>query len=706
MKFTAFLQQRLDERRQRNRLLRVERLEERQVLAGSVSGVAFNDLNSDGVFQPGAGETTVASQRVYIDANANGQFDSATEASALTAADGTYSIGNLAAGNYRLVLEGSEDWEQTAPRAPSNMWVTHYDSLYEYTRSGQLVRILPVEAPPGGRRDGYFGMKDVTVDHLGRIHVLQGDYQLAYISTFDPSTGLWQHHTSPELKSFYGNAEYGELSTEGDSLYVGLRRYNLLDWSSTLYTLPPFHSLSDVRMGLNGKLYGWNAGSPQYLAYEFDPATYVIQRELSLRDETNTRIHMTGLEVDAAGDMYAADINGRTYHYSPTGSLIGFQKLHNSYPSDLDLSTDGWLISGNRFGDAGGMSVNFTSPHVFTVSSIETFTAFTTYQGTGTSALPQFVTLATNENKVQVDFGAHKVGPVATDDAYSLDEDATLDVVAAGGVLENDSGLPLSATLLDDVQHGILTLREDGSFTYAPAHDFNGADSFAYQVTDSHDRTATGTVSLTVNPVNDPPTASDDHYDVNANCSGYALLVLKNDSVDPEIGEELEITQVGAPSQGGSAAIRADGKAILYEPAPGFSGEETLTYVAGDGHGGTDTATVTIQVIHSWHSVWHAADVDGDFYVVPLDALFVINELNSVGSHLLGAPPDEYIHLLDVDGDGYVSPIDALRVINELNFGPPPIPEGEAPAGIAKAGSGWEGLVLLLAEDVAGQRKR
>ena len=201
MKFPAFLQQRLDERRQRNRLLRVEQLEDRHVLDGSVSGVAFSDLNSDGVFQPGAGETTVASRRVYIDANANGQFDSATEASALTAADGTYSIGNLAAGNYRLVLEGSEVWEQTAPRAPSNMWVTHYDSLYEYTRSGQLVRILPVEAPPGGRRAGYFAMKDVTVDHSGRIHVLQGDYQLAYISTFDPATGTWQHHTSPEFTS-------------------------------------------------------------------------------------------------------------------------------------------------------------------------------------------------------------------------------------------------------------------------------------------------------------------------------------------------------------------------------------------------------------------------------------------------------------------------------------------------------------------------
>src|SRR6185503_6088842 len=111
MKFPAFRHPRIRECRKRNRLLRVEQLEGRQVLASSVSGAVFSDLNSDGVFQPAAGETAIASRRVYIDANANGRFDSATEASALTAADGTYSLGNLAAANYRLVLEGSEDWE-------------------------------------------------------------------------------------------------------------------------------------------------------------------------------------------------------------------------------------------------------------------------------------------------------------------------------------------------------------------------------------------------------------------------------------------------------------------------------------------------------------------------------------------------------------------------------------------------------------------
>src|SRR5262245_10211192 len=99
----------------RNRALCLERLEERHVLASSISGIIFSDLNSDGVFQPAAGETPVSGRRVFIDANANGRYDSSTEASALTAADGTYTIGNLAAGNYRLVLEGGADFEQTSP---------------------------------------------------------------------------------------------------------------------------------------------------------------------------------------------------------------------------------------------------------------------------------------------------------------------------------------------------------------------------------------------------------------------------------------------------------------------------------------------------------------------------------------------------------------------------------------------------------------
>ena len=96
--------------------------------------------------------------------------------------------------------------------------------------------------------------------------------------------------------------------------------------------------------------------------------------------------------------------------------------------------------------------------------------------------------------------------PVATGDAYSLDEDTIL-TIAAPGLLVNDSdanGDALSAILVDDVTNGSLTLNADGSFNYTPDPNFNGPDSFTYKTNDGLVDGNTVTVDLTVNPVDDP----------------------------------------------------------------------------------------------------------------------------------------------------------------------------------------------------------
>jgi hypothetical protein len=107
--------------------------------------------------------------------------------------------------------------------------------------------------------------------------------------------------------------------------------------------------------------------------------------------------------------------------------------------------------------------------------------------------------------------------PVAQPDFYSTAEDTTL-TVSAPGVLFNDSdpvdnpANTLSAVLQTTTTNGALVLNPNGSFTYTPAANFNGTDSFTYQVQDSGSNVSpninvgnTVTVTISVSPSNDPP---------------------------------------------------------------------------------------------------------------------------------------------------------------------------------------------------------
>ncbi|MEX2142462.1 MAG: cadherin-like domain-containing protein [Pirellulales bacterium] len=95
---------------------------------------------------------------------------------------------------------------------------------------------------------------------------------------------------------------------------------------------------------------------------------------------------------------------------------------------------------------------------------------------------------------------------VATDDNYQVDEDRTLEVSAATGVLANDSGpsgSTLNAALVAGPINGSVNLNADGSFTYTPAHDFFGIDTFTYTASDGQSVSEEATVTITVNSVLD-----------------------------------------------------------------------------------------------------------------------------------------------------------------------------------------------------------
>ncbi len=214
--------------------------------------------------------------------------------------------------------------------------------------------------------------------------------------------------------------------------------------------------------------------------------------------------------------------------------------------------------------------------------------------------------------------------PVATDDAFKTDED----IAVTGSVLGNDSdpdGDKLTALLIAGPEHGTLQLNADGTFTYTPDANFNGTDKFTYQANDGTAGSNIATVILTVNPINDPPTAADDAVvtDEDVAVSG---AVLGNDG-DVE-GDKLTASLVDGPDNG-TLLFNADGT-FTYTPNADFNGSDTFTYKADDGKGGTATATVTVTVNPINDAPVAANDV------------FVTDEDVAVGGSILGndADPD------------------------------------------------------------------
>src|SRR5205807_1055382 len=107
--------------------------------------------------------------------------------------------------------------------------------------------------------------------------------------------------------------------------------------------------------------------------------------------------------------------------------------------------------------------------------------------------------------------------PSAAHDAYSVNEAGTL-TVAAPGVLGNDTdpdSPTLTAILVSGPAHASsFTLNANGSFSYVHDGSETTSDSFTYKANDGSLDSNVATVTITVNPVNDAPTAVNDSYNI------------------------------------------------------------------------------------------------------------------------------------------------------------------------------------------------
>ena len=192
-------------------------------------------------------------------------------------------------------------------------------------------------------------------------------------------------------------------------------------------------------------------------------------------------------------------------------------------------------------------------------------------------------------------------GDLFADNGDGADVDADGDALTVTAVNGAADGVGAALTLASGA---MLTVGADGGFDYRTDGAYaslgtgeTATEAFTYAISDGLGGTATATATLTVVGVNDAPQAAGESALATAGAAPLVIDVLANDT-DVDASDVLFVRSVS----GGTGSVSLTDGVVTYaadafaELAEGTTALDTFSYVVADGHGGTDTGTVTVQV--------------------------------------------------------------------------------------------------------------
>ncbi len=253
------------------------------------------------------------------------------------------------------------------------------------------------------------------------------------------------------------------------------------------------------------------------------------------------------------------------------GTVVAFRLSANDPdPSGLVgiASVELFLQDGSRLGQASPAPL--IGPHIFTfettalpVGSISLYAKATDVQNASTNSSPL---------NLNITPGATNRPPVALPQAISTLEDNPVTITLAGFDPDNDALTYIIATQPDPAT-GIANLVGD-QLTFTPAANFHGPATLTFQANDGTLSSSTATVSITVTPVNDAPTAEPTSITTNEDIAVEIPLV----AIDPD-GDALTFAVATQPQHG---TVTITGTTATYTPATNHNGPDSFTFTATD----------------------------------------------------------------------------------------------------------------------------
>ena len=240
---------------------------------------------------------------------------------------------------------------------------------------------------------------------------------------------------------------------------------------------------------------------------------------------------------------------------------------------------------------------------------------------------------ATASATVTVTVVSTNVAPVANADTASTLQDSAVTI----NVTANDSDANGDTLVLDDVTaaaNGTAVI-VGANILYTPAAGFAGTDTFSYKINDGNGGEATAAVTVTVTEVitNEPPVAVDDTGSMPQDTTEI-FNVLAND-LDPE-DDALSLTIASAAT--GVAIVIDD--TVSYTPPAGFTGLAAIEYTIEDVNGGSDSATLTVEVTEVVNLPPLAVDDAGTMFLNTIATFDVLaNDSDPEGDNLVLTVP-------------------------------------------------------------------
>ena len=281
---------------------------------------------------------------------------------------------------------------------------------------------------------------------------------------------------------------------------------------------------------------------------------------------------VTGLVVRYSGDANFAPTDSTSYpiSFSPQPSTANVQPASSTAPvgSNVDLKVTILDDAGNP---VPGASVSI-SPGGATGQTGSDGTATLTVS----SAVPGPVTYTVSANGV-ANLGSATVtyvntnsAPTASPTSATTDEDTPVTVTPLGSDVDGDA---LSYAVTSQPANGSAAVTPQG-LLYTPSANFNGTDSFTYTASDGSLTSPPATVTMTVNPVDDPPVGQDTIV-TTAEDTPVSILPTATDPDSP-----VTFQLLSGPAHG---TVTGGFAPWAYTPAANYTGTDSFTYAIGGG---------------------------------------------------------------------------------------------------------------------------